>query len=217
MLKENADNTSHNSVSHKMRYHRFELFMDLIKEIDGPIRILDIGGTEAYWKMMGLNSDRIKITLLNLTSEKTSTSNILSVRGDATNLSSYKDKSFDIVFSNSVIEHLFTEMNQRKMAAEAMRVGRRYFIQTPNFYFPLEPHFLFPFFQFLPKSIRVSLINRFALGHFKRIERIDDARKLVVEIRLLTIKEMKRLFPGSKIWEEKLYGLTKSIIAHNFS
>ena len=55
------------------------------------------------------------------------------------------------------------------MAAEAQHVGRNYFIQTPNFYFPVEPHWVFPFFQFLPVATRVMLTRRFSLGHIGRI------------------------------------------------
>lgn len=69
------------------------------------------------------------------------------MKGDATNLSQYSDKSFDIVFSNSVIEHLYTKENQISMAKEVNRVGKNYFIQTPNYWFPIEPHWVFPSFS----------------------------------------------------------------------
>ena len=68
--------------------------------------------------------------------------------GDATDLSPFKDKSFDIVHSNSVIEHLYNFENQKKMASEIMRVGQKHIVQTPNKYFFLEPHLsYFPFFN----------------------------------------------------------------------
>lgn len=80
--------------------------------------------------------------------------NISSVSGDATDLREYEDKSFNLVFSNSVIEHVGDFTAQRKMAKEMMRVGKHCYLQTPNRYFPLEPHFLFPCFQFLPIRLR---------------------------------------------------------------
>ena len=70
--------------------------------------------------------------------------------GDAVDMPGISDGAFDVVFSNSVIEHVETYENQRRMAAEIRRVGRRYFVQTPNRHFPLEPHFLVPGFQLLP-------------------------------------------------------------------
>ena len=212
-----ADNSSSASLAHSMRSKRFKYFMSLVKKLDFPINILDIGGTQEYWVNMGLDDGNYKITLLNLSEQNTTSPNFKSVVGDATNLKNYEDKSFDVVFSNSVIEHLFTKENQQKMAKEVMRVGEYYFIQTPNYYFPLEPHFLFPGFQFLSKPIRTSLINKFNLGHIPRKRSMSDARLIVDEIRLLTIGEMKELFPQSSIWKEKFGGLVKSIVAHNFN
>ena len=69
---------------------------------------------------------------------------------DATNLHEFGDASFDIAFSNSVIEHLSTFENQARMAAEVRRVARAYWVQTPNFWFPIEPHFLVPAWHWLP-------------------------------------------------------------------
>jgi hypothetical protein len=214
LIKQVADNSSQASLAHSMRFKRFIYFKGLLQKLNKPINILDIGGTQEYWVNMGLDDKDYKITLLNLAEEKVTSPNFSSVVGDATNLS-YADKSFDVVFSNSVIEHLFTKENQRKMAAEVKRVGSYYFVQTPNYFFPLEPHFLFPGFQFLPKAARVALINKFNLGHIPRIRNINEARLKVEEIRLLTVNEMKGLFPGAVIWKEKFGGLVKSIVAHN--
>lgn len=83
-------------------------------------------------------------------------------------MSLFRNEEFDVVFSNSVIEHLGEYPQQRRMADEVRRAGKRYFLQTPNRYFPLEPHFFFPFFQFLPVSVRVWLLSRFHLGWHKR-------------------------------------------------
>jgi hypothetical protein len=212
-----ADNSSNQSLSHSMRFKRFLYFKELLQGLNKPLSILDIGGTQEYWLNMGLADTDIQITLLNLSIQQTTSPNFYSVVGDATDLNNYADKSFDIVYSNSVIEHLFTKENQKKMADEVMRVGKCHFIQTPNYYFPLEPHFLFPCFQFLSKPIRTSLIHRFHLGHIPRKRSKNDARLIVDEIRLLTINEMKELFPQSFIWKEKFGGLVKSIVAHNFN
>lgn len=210
-----ANNSSTTSLSHSMRFKRFIYFKSLLQKFNRPISILDIGGTQEYWVNMGLDSDDYKITLLNLAEQEVTSLNFCSVIGNATNLLNFSDKSFDIVFSNSVIEHLFTKENQKKMACEVMRVGKYHFIQTPNYYFPLEPHFLFPGFQYLPKSVRCLLIHKFNLGHIPKKKSIDEAKLIVDEIRLLTINEMKQLFPQSFIWKEKIGGFVKSIVAHN--
>ena len=86
-------------------------------------------------------------------------------------------------------------------------------VQTPNRWFPIEPHFHFPYFQFLPEAVKVRLLMRFSLGWFDRVHDLDQARAIAREIRLLTRREFARLFPEAKIVPEKYYGLTKSFMA----
>lgn len=104
--------------------------------------------------------------------------------------------------------------DQKKMADEVMRVGKYYFIQTPNRYFPIEPHFVFPFFQFLPIQIRVWLVQKFSLGWYPKIKNPQKAMSEVNSISLLTRGELSRLFPGAKIYDEIFCGLKKSFIAY---
>jgi len=207
------------SLNQRFREKRFKFFISLLEKVksDEKIQILDVGGTETYWERMRfINNTNIIITLLNLEKVPTKKSNFLSIKGDACDMSLFKDKQFDIVFSNSVIEHLFSIDNQKKMAAEIMRVGKSYFVQTPNYFFPIEPHWLFPFFQFLPFKIRVILTKNFNLGHYKKSVNEDDAIKRVSEVKLLTEKQMKELFPEGKVYLETILGLVKSITMYRF-
>ena len=207
------------SLNQKFREKRFRFFTGLVERVQlgRPLRILDIGGTESYWERMGyLSRSDAQITLLNLGETMTGSSNVKSVQGDACDLSRYRDGEFDVVFSNSVIEHLFSKENQRMMACEAMRVGRHYFIQTPNRYFPIEPHWMFPCFQFLPFRVRVLLTSQLSLGHFKKASSRDAAVRRVNEVRLLNEMEMKSLFPDGKVYRELFLGLTKSITMYRF-
>lgn len=215
LIKKVADNANQQSWSHQFRSKRFQFFLSLIADLPRPLRILDIGGTHAFWKAMGFNEDQVFITILNLTEQPVTGNNFSSVAGNALQLD-FPDQSFDIVFSNSVIEHLFTRENQIKMAAEVQRVGKYYFIQTPNYWFPLEPHWLFPFFQFLPISFRVWLTQHFNLGHIaKRITK-EAAQQQVQEIQLLTKAELQSLFPTAQLYAEPLLFWNKSFVAHNF-
>ena len=102
------------------------------------------------------------------------------------------------------------------MADEARRVGKCYYIQTPNFYFPIEPHWLFPFFQFLPFNVRVFLTRNLNLGHYKKAVNKEEAVQRINEVKLLTELEMKELFPDGKVYKEILFGLTKSITMYRF-
>ncbi|MBC7946773.1 MAG: class I SAM-dependent methyltransferase [Chitinophagaceae bacterium] len=209
-----------NSVNQRFREKRFKFFLELlnrVKTTDRPIRILDIGGLEIYWERMNyLGTHDIHITLLNLEQKETKSPNVRSVKGNATDLSEYKDHEFDIVFSNSVIEHLYEKGNHRKMAKEAARVGKYYYIQTPNYYFPIEPHWLFPAFQWLPFSTRVWLTRKFDLGHYKKIPNRAAAEHLVSEINLITEAEMKEMFPDGKVYREYFMGMKKSITMYRF-
>lgn len=116
------------SLNQKFRQKRFEFFIALLAKVasNKTLHILDVGGsgTESYWESMNFTDNKhLKFTLLNLEKVLTHKNNFMSIKGDACDLSSFEDKQFDIVFSNSVIEYLFTFENQKKMASEIMRVG----------------------------------------------------------------------------------------------
>src|SRR5258705_6135544 len=123
-----------------MRRKRFAFFRSLLDTVDRPLRILDVGGEQQFWNMMGLDQlGDVSITLLNVGAQRVTAPPIESVVGDARDLSRYGASSFDVVFSNSVIEHLGPHFaDQRRMADEIRRVCTRYFVQTPNRYIPIE-------------------------------------------------------------------------------
>ena len=215
MFKKIADNREVGSLAVQFRKKRFAFFSSLLSRLDRPVSILDIGGTETYWKTMNnMESDlQVFITLLNLSKDDITLPNVLSVIGDARDIQ-FEDGKFDVVFSNSVIEHVGQRTDQKKMADEIRRVGKRYFIQTPNKYFPIEPHFLFPFFQFLPVSLRVGLLKNFDLGWFKRTTESEKAKEVVEGIRLLGKREFRELFPNARLYQEKILWMTKSFVAY---
>ncbi len=190
--------------------------MERVKS-DKPIQILDIGGTEIFWERMNFtDNNNVNITLLNLEKVPVKYNNFKSIKGDSSDLSFFKDKEFDVVFSNSVIEHLFSGDNQKKMSDEVMRVGKFYYVQTPNFFFPIEPHWLVPFFQFFPFKTRVFLTNNFNLGQYSKSANRNEAIKRVNEVKLLTEKQMKNYFQDGKVYREMFLGLVKSITLYRF-
>ena len=204
-----ADNTNRSSLSAMLRRKRFSKFVDLLdtlsKTIDRPLHVLDVGGTEAFWEAVGYSSERHNITLLNLTAPTTRNRNFNSIAGDARQMNQFHDGQFDIVFSNSVIEHVGTFADQRRMAEEIRRVAPRYFVQTPSLSFPLEPHFLFPFFHWLPRSTRIWLVRHFSLGWFRKTTDAQEASRIVDGIRLLKCSELRTLFPDASIIRERVF------------
>lgn len=102
----------------------------------------------------------------------------------------FKDKSIDFIFSNAVLEHVPREQ-RHLFAAEVMRVCRKgFFLANDNHWFPLDPHYMVPFYQYLPHSFKRFVSNYADFKWFPKgtYEPID----------LLTIKEYKSLFPGAR-------------------
>jgi hypothetical protein len=212
-----ATNAALRSFATRLRRARFKLLLEMIGDTSN-VSILDVGGTAQYWDTVvegsGLEK-RICVTLLNLErSADLSSPHLVQVIGDGRHMPQYADKAFDIVVSNSTIEHAGTLEDQRRMADEIRRVGRRYYVQTPNRYFPIEPHFLFPFFQFLPVPWRTWLVRHFQLGWIPRVPDPMAALRMVESVRLLDRSQVQSLFPDARIFEERLAGLTKSFVAY---
>jgi SAM-dependent methyltransferase len=187
----------------------------LFATLERPIRLLDVGGTESYWRnAAGAELEGLDITLLNLRGEVADRPGLHGMLGDARDLSHFANGQFDVVFSNSVIEHVGELDDQRRMAAEVARVGRYYYVQTPNRRFPIEPHLVFPFFQYLPVAARVALVRRFQLGWAPKMPDRTVAERYVRSIRLLTRRELQSLFPDATVRAERFLGFAKSWIAY---
>ena len=213
-----ASSDNPQSLGFKFRRKRLQelekLFFAHFEGVE-KIEILDVGGTDYFWQhSLLLSHPGVRITLLNLHLEKTSHPAIQAVQGEATSMPEFGKDSFDLVFSNSVIEHLYTLENQQKMAAEILRVGKSHFIQTPNAHFPIEAHYALPFAQYYPKALLHFILTQTKLSRLKRWSPAE-ASQYQDEIRLITKSEMRALFPGSALLKEKVLGLTKSFTAHN--
>ena len=104
------------------------------------------------------------------------------VQGDACALP-FADGEFDIVFSNAVIEHVGDRSRQRLFVSEALRVGRRVFLTTPNRRFPIEVHTRFPLVHWLPDRIARRAYE--AAG-----------KSFASDIHLLSKQAFESLFPG---------------------
>jgi hypothetical protein len=216
LLTRLVDFQSAGSPARRFREKRIRLFRSLLERLSRPLRILDVGGTEVFWSTMGLVGERdIEIVTLNIDVPAPSGgANLTALQGDARDLSEFGDRSFDVVFSNSLIEHVGGIDDQRRAAQEMQRVGKAYFVQTPNRHFPLEPHFVFPFFQYLPMSARVYLLTHLSLGWCGKITDPEEARRAADSVKLLDQQTFHALFPTAAIWEERFLGLTKSFVAY---
>jgi hypothetical protein len=211
-----ADVANADSLSNRFRSRRFAAFAELVDAVPNrPVRILDVGGTSEFWRQRGWDGrDDVEITLANLEGVNAEDSAPFEhATADATDLAPLKERGFDVVFSNSTIEHLFSWHGQAAMAAAVRDLAPRYWVQTPNHWFPVEPHFLTPGWQYLPRRARYELIQRRRFGHRGPARDASHARSLVDEIRLLTPREMQLLFPDAEIVHERIGPVTKSLIA----
>ena len=137
---------------------------------------------------------------------------ILYVEGDARN-TGLGYRAFDLAFSNSVIEHVGGFEDQRRFANEMLRIGRRIYCQTPNRWFPVEPHFLGLCVHWLPKKWFSHFVDRYFTMHGWRYHPTPEvSAALINSIRLLTRAELQQLFPGCQIKTERFLGMAKSFV-----
>lgn len=207
-------------LSDSARDQRRDLLLDMLHGLPGGRRrVIDLGGRAAYWRAMGLEKLRglgVHVTLVNLEQERVppAEADLFSfLHGDACSLPDHADDSFDFVHSNSVIEHVGGRARRQAFASEVRRLAPAYFVQTPYFYFPVEPHFLSLGFHWLPERVKIRRLMRQDLGHHRREATVESARATVRSARLQTGQQMRELFPDATIVHERLFGLVKSLIA----
>jgi len=113
----------------------------------------------------------------------------------------FRDKSFDVIYSDAVIEHLVDHDAQQHFAAEVARVGRGWFVTTPNLYYPVEPHYHLPMVQFLPQRWQRSLVR--GLG-----------RTPYGNLNLLTKRQLQRLLPDGGVIGCRITFYPETLIAY---
>jgi hypothetical protein len=186
------------------REERYRLFLKLCA-VRPDERILDVGaGQGSALERFNTVNPIVAVDLVRPVAEGwLAGPNVEVGQADGTNLP-YADREFPVAFSNSVIEHV-PAAEQQKFASEVRRVADRYYVQTPNKWFPIEPHYQLPLVQFVPDRLLKALNSRYSMG-FREKGRWEP-------VRLLSARELQRLFPDAVIHRERLFGLTKSLMA----
>lgn len=206
------------SVGGRARARRRELLARVFPDIES-YNVLDLGGTAYSWMQEGAVRPK-SVTLVNLFDGELTVRQeqdplpdwLTLVVGDACDLpDELLDRHYDLVFSNSLIEHVGGPARRTMLAAQVHATADRHWIQTPYRYFPVEPHWLFPLFQFLPLVVRAWLSRVWPLAH-TRATTWDGAVATALDTELLGITELRHLFPGSTVHRERFLGLTKSVV-----
>lgn len=212
-------------ISYRLREIRKRHLRELLLKnriLGKPLRVIDLGGRYSFWHRLGLDfldEHGIEVTILNLNADEHDAPPELhpAIRlavGDACS-AEFPDGAFDFVVSNSVIEHLGSWQNMIDFAASVRRLGRAYYCQTPNFWFPVDPHhYKVPFFHFLPRPSRAWIVRNIGTAAFGRASSVIASYHLVDSARLLCRSQMAALFPDATLRAERILGLfVKSYIA----
>ena len=206
------------SLSSRFRAKRFSHARQVILSIlgqKGSCRILDVGGTEKYWGIAPdiVENKNVEIDLLNLNEATASKPNMRAMVGDVCDISWIDSNGYDLCHSNSLIEHVGSWQNMMKAASEIARVAPCYFVQTPYFWFPIEPHYRQPFVHWLPEQIRARMLMKRRRGYVDRKEDLHESMTAVQHLYLLDRMQLSHLFPDARIVSEKLGFITKSLMA----
>jgi Methyltransferase domain len=225
-----GDYSSPTSIGSRFRRKRIAPLLDMIISVaseKGGCSIIDVGGTRKYWEIVPidfLRQHKVSILITNIDDNIGETGNLEGTvadhseeiftfaRADACSLP-YPEKSFDILHSNSVIEHVGDWDHKVSFSKETNRVAASYFVQTPNYWFPWEPHFGTFGFQFLPVPLQVSLVMAKRRGFRPRSPTVDAAMHSIETCQLLDARRFRALFPDAEFIRERFLGLTKSLIA----
>lgn len=200
-----ADPERIGSLSARARARRWDHFVACFPELS-QMSVVDLGGRPQFWRM----ADRhpAHVTCINLEALPEPDEPWMTyVRGDACQPVQGR---FDLAISNSVIEHVGGHEQRRRFADVVHGAADRHWVQTPYRYFPIEPHWVFPGFQFLPLAVAMEVSRRWPYG--RRSSR-QSAWEDVVSVELMSISDMRGYFPDSQIWTERLAGLVKSLVA----
>lgn len=200
------------SIRHKfMRYFRTKRRRDFAENfrIDDQTRILDLGGSEFNCHLI---EQEPHVTIININTSIYERGRFKSIEGDWARLE-LPDQWFDVAYSNSVIEDVGDYEDQERFSVEFCRLAPRYDVQTPNKWFPVEPHYISVCIRWLPKEIQKKVVKYFSVWGWIAKPSKEQVDKTVDEIRVLDKSEMKKLFPDAKILTERFFGFPKSYIA----
>ena len=148
-------------ASARFRARRLEKFLSLCS-VNPNALILDSGGGPEIWAALPVEGcpRLVYVNLPRAIEPGSHIANLVFADGRAL---PFADRAFEVVFSNSVIEHVGNAQEQCRFAEEIRRVGRSYWVQTPNRWFPVEQHLLTPLIHWLPRRLQRLLVPRFTV------------------------------------------------------
>lgn len=174
--------------------------------------VLDVGGVASWWKEVDPATRSITIVNLDARHERTcEQAGFRFFAADGRALP-FRDGEFDLVHSNSVIEHVGSLDDQRRFAHELRRCGKAIYLQTPNRWFFVEPHLVALFVHWLPPAVQRRLIRWASVWGLVNRPDQQQIDAFLRDTRLLTRREVEELFPDCELQRERVFGFTKSFV-----
>lgn len=199
------------SLGQRRRDRRWEWFHGEFDEAES-MSVIDLGGSVDAWVRAPTHPASVHVVNLEPQPDQVPAW-IRSDQADACSLPAHiAGGSYDLVFSNSVIEHVGGHAQRMRFADAVHKLASRHWVQTPYRYFPVEPHWLFPGFQFLPLNVRAGISCNWPLVHTPSRNKADGLRA-AMGVELLSCTEMAFYFPDSRLRFERMIGAVKSLIA----
>lgn len=196
------------SLSARARARRWEMFVERFPDVS-EMRVLDIGGDIRAWRLAEVRPAHL--TLLNITTQDVDEPWVSAIVGDACDPPPLPEA--DLVYSNSVIEHVGGHQRRKAFAEVVRGAAPRYWVQTPNRWFPIEPHFMVPGLQYLPSGAQATVVRRWPLGNHRQVTDPTQALEDVLDIELLSPAQMRHYFPDGELVRERFAGMSKSLIS----
>jgi hypothetical protein len=198
------------SLAARVRERRWRTLAERFPDI-ASMSVLDVGGTAGAWALVPARPARL--VLLNV-EPPGELDGVESMVGDACDPpEQLRQEHFDLVFSNSVLEHVGGHWRRQAFAHAVRTLGDHYWVQTPYRYFPLEPHYVGPLFQFVPLAARGRLVARWPIGSLATVTDPAVCVAQAQQTELIGRTEMRGYFPDADLVSERVLGATKSLIA----
>ena len=182
------------------------------------MRLLDLGAEinpngDRHLQLIDSYPWKSSITAANISAEqirsiKDCYPEVTAIVADACELP-WPDKYFDVLYCNAVIEHVGDFDRQKKMAAEIMRVAKRWFVTTPNRWYPFEFHLRLPLVTWLPGNAYLQAGRAVRYNHLQCRYTYCNSK---AGIRLMSAKELQSCFPDSTVVKQRVTFMAETLI-----
>jgi hypothetical protein len=199
------------SVGGRLRQERARWLAETFPDLT-EMSVIDLGGRILTWQRAPVRPKHVHVVNVQPSEDDIPEWAEFDL-GDACALPAHvAGRHYDLVFSNSLIEHVGGHQRRERFADTVHQLSGAYWVQTPYRYFPIEPHWMAPGAQFLPVAVRAQVVRRWPLS-YRRGQPREAALRTALSIELLDRAQLRYYFPDSLIRTEMVFGIPKSLIA----